>query len=124
MIGEAVDCGMRPRPPVAVPVPSPATETAVDDMLRLSIEATRDCWLTLEGDGKKVVDEQLHSGDHRAFEAKETFRFVLVGNAGGLTLKLNDLLMPPLGHVRQVVKDKVIDRGTLQELQSELHNRT
>ena len=96
----------------------------MDDGLKLTIDVTRDSWVTLEADGKQVLDQRLHAGDHRAFDAKESFRFVAVGNAGGLALKLNGFDVPPLGRVKQVVKDRVFDRGTLQELQSETHNRT
>src|SRR5262249_30234203 len=105
--------------------PAPATEpTPVEDTLKLTIDVTHDSWVTLEADGKQVVDERLHAGDHRAYDAKESFRFIAVGNAGGLALKLNDFALPPLGRSRQVVKDRVFDRGTLQELQSETRHRT
>jgi cytoskeleton protein RodZ len=111
--------------PKPVPAPAPVPEPPpVEDTLKLTLDVTNDSWVTLEADGKRVIDERLHAGDHRAFEAKESFRFVAVGNAGGLTLKLNDFELPPLGRARQVVKNRVFDRGTLQELQSETHNRT
>ena len=111
----------KPAPAPVVPVPEPPP---VDDTLKLTIDVTRDSWVTLEADGKQVLDERLHAGDHRIFDARESFRFVAVGNAGGLTLKLNDFALPPLGRVRQVVKDRIVDRGTLQELQSETHTRS
>ena len=112
------------KPKPILPSPAPVPETPVDDLLKLTIDVDRDSWVTLQADGKTVIDERRRSGDHRTVEAKEAFRFVAVGNAGGLTLRLNDFPLPPLGRQRQVVKDKVIDRGTLQELQSETHNRT
>jgi len=111
-------------PRQAVPVPAPPPEPPVEDLLKLTIDVTRDSWVTLQADGKTVIDERLRTGDHRTFEAKEAFRFVAVGNAGGLALKLNDFDLPPLGKGRQVIKDRVFDRGTLQELQSETRNRT
>ena len=111
-------------PKPVIPAPAPATEMPVEDVLKLTIDVTRDSWVTLQADGKTVIDERLQSGDHRTVEAKEAFRFVTVGNAGGLTLKLNDFDLPPLGRPRQVIKDRVFDRGTLQELQSEQRNST
>jgi cytoskeleton protein RodZ len=111
-------------PKRVVPAPVPVPEPPVEDTLKLTIDVTHDSWVTLEADGKRVIDERLHAGDHRAVDAKESFRFVAVGNAGGLALKLNDFALPPLGRAKQVVKDRVFDRGTLQELQSETHNRT
>lgn len=112
------------KPVVAIPPPAPAPETAVDDVLRLTIDLEQDSEVTLDVDGKNVLDERLHRGDHRTFEAKESFRFRLVGNAGGLVLMLNDIPLPPLGRRGQVVKDRVFDREALQELQSETRNST
>ena len=111
----------KPAAPTPAPVPEPPP---VDDSLKLTIDVTRDSWVTLDADGKRVLDEELHAGDHRVIEAKEAFHFVAVGNAGGVTLKLNDFDLPALGQARQVVKDRTFDRGTLQELQSEKHNQT
>jgi cytoskeleton protein RodZ len=115
-----------PKPSIPAPVPAPAPpEPPLNDNLKLSIDCTRDSWVTLQADGKTIFDERLHSGETRTFEAKEAFRFIAVGNAGGLTLKLNDFALPPLGRVGQRVDDKTFDRGTLQELQSsETRNRT
>ena len=111
----------KPAAPSPVPVPEPPP---LDDSLKLTMDVTRDSWVTLEVDGKRVLDEELHAGDHKVIEAREAFHFVAVGNAAGLKLKLNDFDLPALGRQRQVVKDKVFDRGTLQELQSEKHNQT
>src|SRR5205823_970137 len=82
----------KPAPPQP-PMPTPG----LDDNLRLTIDVQRDSWVTLEADGKRVIDGELRKGDHRTVEAKESFHFVAVGNAGGLTLVLNDMPLPPLG---------------------------
>ena len=124
-VDTAAAATVAPKPIVAAPAPAPVPEPPpLDDSLKLTIDVTRDSWVTLEADGKRVLDEELHAGDHRVVEAKEAFHFVVVGNAAGLTLKLNDFDLPALGRQRQVVKDRTFDRGTLQELQSEKHNRT
>ena len=120
---EAATTTIAPKPVVPPPVPVP--EPQIDDTLRLTIDVSRDSWVTLQADGKTILDERMREGDHRTFEAKEAFHFVAIGNAGGLALKLNDLDLPPLGKRGQVVKDKTFDRGTLQELRSEVQqNRT
>src|SRR5947208_14626068 len=123
-VDTAAAAAIAPKPAAPVPAPVPAPAPPVDDKLELTIDVTHDSWVTLEADGKTVIDDRMRTGDHRTLEAKETFRFIAVGNAGGLTLKLNNLDVPPLGRLRQVIKDKVFDRGTLQELQSELRTRT
>lgn len=104
------------RPPAA---PSVATATAVEPAgttrLQLAIELTRDSWINLEADGKTVVNEEMHEGDKRTFEASESFRFRTIGNAGGLTLHLNDTLVAPLGRRGQVIHERVFDREYLRQ---------
>jgi cytoskeleton protein RodZ len=95
--------------------PEPAPPVANDETLRLSIDADDDSIVVLEADGKTVVNERMHKGDHRAVEAKESFRFKTIGNAGGVTLTLNDVKLAPLGREGQVVKDRVVDRQTLEQ---------
>ena len=124
-----VDTAAAVIPPKTAPPPPPATSSApetspIDDSLKLTIDVKRDSWVTLEADGKRVLDEELRAGDHRVIEAKESFHFIAVGNGGALALKLNDFDLPALGRARQVVKDRTFDRGTLQELQSEKHTQT
>ena len=112
-------------PPVATPKPIPAAvakpsepepvPVSTDDTLRLSIDADDDSWVILEADGKTVVNERMRKGEHRAVEAKESFRFRTLGNAGGVTLTLNDVKLAPLGRDGQVVHDRVVDRQTLEQ---------
>lgn len=107
-------------PPVtraaAAPLRPAAAENAVKtDVLRLSIEATDDCWVLIDGDGKTALNERLRKGSHHALEAKDSFHLRTVGNAGGLVLTLNDVRLPPLGGDGQVIRDRVIDRQTLEQ---------
>jgi len=95
--------------PVAAPAPAPA-----DDLLRLTIEMSDDSWVVLKADGKTVWNEDLVKGQTKTFEANEEFRFVTIGNAAGMSLKLNGVQVPPLGRKRQVVRDVVLDREFLQ----------
>ena len=84
-------------------------------MLRLVVDANADCWIFLEGDGKVALNERLLKGAHHVLEAKESFNFRTVGNAGGLVLTLNDVKLPPLGRDGQVVRDRIVDRQTLEQ---------
>ncbi|HEX9983077.1 MAG TPA: RodZ domain-containing protein [Thermoanaerobaculia bacterium] len=105
-----------PRPAAT---PQPAAEPAPDDtVLRLSIEMTGDCWMTLEADGKRVLNDELKEGDRRTFEAKDRFRFQTIGNAGAVTLTINGTQVPPLGDAGEVVKNRVFDREALQQIRS------
>lgn len=114
----------------AVPiVTTPATLTAVssapqaappqdDSTLRLTLEATANSWVTLEADGKTILNTEVVPGEKHSFEAEQGFRFRTIGNAAGLTLTLNGTPIPPLGADGDVVKNRVYDRQTLSDLRA------
>jgi transcriptional regulator with XRE-family HTH domain len=104
----------RTRSPAATPKLVTATSEA-PQMMRLSIDVTDDSWVTLDADGKTVINDELLHGQHRTVEAKDSFHFRTVGNAAGLRLALNDVPLPPLGRDGQVIHDRVFDRGDLRK---------
>ena len=114
----AVAVPVAAKPIVAPPVAATAPP-ADSSMLRLSLEATDDSWVTLDVDGKTVLNDELAQGEKRTFEATDRFRFRTIGNAAGITIRLNDLEIPPLGADGEVVKNRVFDRESLQKLQAE-----
>jgi cytoskeletal protein RodZ len=103
----------RARAPAATPKPVVTTPTATPPM-RLVIDVSDDSWVTLDADGKTVINVELRRGEHRTVEAKDSFHFRTVGNAAGLKLALNDVPLPPLGRDGQVIHDRVFDRGDLR----------
>ena len=110
-------------PPLApAPVQTATTSTqpaaAVPAKLVLSLEITQTSWITLDADGERLINDELRRGFHRTVEAKDGFRFKTIGNAAGVTMTLNDVPMPSLGHDGQVLHDVVLDRTTLQKLQT------
>lgn len=109
-----------PKPAVALPsTPVPAPPPPVDDSkLRMEIEATASSWVTLQADGKRVLNEEMTQGQRRNFEASEKFSFLTIGNAAGITLRLNGIQVPALGEEGEVVKNRVFDREALQNLRS------
>jgi len=86
--------------------------------LTLSLEITQTSWITLEADGERLINDELRRGFHRTMEAKDGFRFKTIGNAAGVTMTLNDVPIPSLGHDGQVLHDVVFDRAALQKLQT------
>jgi cytoskeletal protein RodZ len=112
--------------PVVSPPPAPVQTAStpaqppanVPAKLILSLEITRTSWITLDSDGERLVNEELHRGVHRTFEAKDGFRFKTIGNAAGVAMTLNDVPVPSLGHDGQVLHDVVFDRASLQKLQT------
>ena len=74
--------------------------------------------MTLEADGKTVLNTEVVPGEKHSFEASQDFRFRTIGNAAGLTLTLNGAPIPPLGADGDVVKNRVYDRQTLTDLRA------
>jgi len=110
-----------PVPAIAPPVQTASTSTqpaASVAKLTLSLEATDTSWVILEADGQRVINDEVQRGYHRTLEAKDAFHFSTIGNAGGLSLTLNDLPVPRLGRDGQVLHDVILDRAALQKLQS------
>jgi cytoskeleton protein RodZ len=101
--------------PAVLPAAAPKPD---DSKLRMSLEVTARSWVTLEADGKTVLNSEVDSGDKREFEASDAFRFRTIGNAAGLTLTLNGARVPPLGEDGEVVKNRVFDRAALAELRA------
>jgi len=111
--------------PVVAPPPAPVQTESTPTQpppgpakLILSLEITRTSWITLDADGERLINDELRRGFHRTVEAKDGFRFKTIGNAGGVTITLNDVPVPSLGNDGQVLHDVVLDRAALQKLQT------
>lgn len=97
-------------PPVVV-APPPLPE--LDGNLHLTMELTAPSWITLDVDGKTVLNDELRRGDRRTFEALNAFRFRTIGNAAGVRLTLNGVEMPRLGSDGSVLHDHVLDHSSI-----------
>jgi hypothetical protein len=102
----------------AAAAPPVAPKPTDDSVLRLGVEVLANSWVTLDADGKTVINDELTKGDQRTFEASDQFRFRTIGNAAGLKLTLNGAPVPPLGDDGEVVKNRVFDRQSLQDLRT------
>lgn len=105
------------RVPPTTPVAAPGAED--DTLLRLSVEVIGDSWVSLDADGKSVLNDELKLGDKRTFEASEEFRFRTIGNAAGLRLMLNGSPIPAMGGDGDVIKNRIFNRQSLEELRGE-----
>jgi cytoskeletal protein RodZ len=107
----------------AQPAATAPPVVADTNQLRLGIELTESSVIELEADGKTVFNDVLHEGDSRTFEAKESFKFRTIGNAGGVALRLNDTAIPSIGKKGKVIHDFVLDREYLRQ-HSTMENKT
>jgi len=81
--------------------PAAVLETGVAQ-LRLQIQAHEETWFQVKVDDREAKTYQLQPGANLELQATSGFE-LLVGNAGGIALVLNDLPLPPLGRSGQVV---------------------
>ena len=76
--------------------PGPSAPSASEGLV-LHIATTEQAWVSIEADGRTVVQRTLEADETRTFRAKEFFQ-VRTGNAGSLILTLNGERLAPLGN--------------------------
>jgi cytoskeletal protein RodZ len=81
--------------------------------IRLDIEITQSCWISINTDGKPALRKLLQPGDVQSFGASDQF-MIIAGNAGGVRLKINGMPAKPLGKSGEVVKT-LINRTNLND---------
>ncbi len=100
-------------PARVLPLPTPAP--AEVDGLVLTLKAEQECWVEARADGRSVLNRVLAVGETTTLEAAGEIR-LSVGNAGGLSLNLNNLPGLPLGRNGEVKKNILINRDNLPAL--------
>jgi cytoskeleton protein RodZ len=102
------------------PSPSlaPAAAAAAGDSLVLTMTAQQDCWVEVRADGETVINRVLAEGESQTLEARGEI-VLSVGNAGGLSIRVNDRPALPLGRSGEVRKNIVITRQNLPSLVQE-----
>jgi hypothetical protein len=92
--------------PGATAVPAALPRTGI----HVRLEAVQTCWASVFGDGKPLFSRELNPGEDRSFDAAVRISIVL-GNAGGIRLTINDKPARPLGKPGQVVKVILTERN-------------
>jgi cytoskeleton protein RodZ len=99
--------------------PSPVVaKTPASDSLVLTMTAQQDCWVEVRADGETVMNRVLVEGESETLAAHGEI-VLSVGNAGGLSIKVNDRPTLPLGRSGEVRKNIVITRQNLPSLVDE-----
>jgi cytoskeleton protein RodZ len=97
------------------PVAEPASVAPARNGLVLTMTAQQDCWVEVRADGETVINRVLVEGESETLAADGEI-VLSVGNAGGLSLRLNDRPAAPLGRSGEVRKNIVITRQNLPSL--------
>ncbi len=84
-----------------VPAVSPAASDSVG--LNLVVQAQQKSWVQVKADGQVVYSMTMTEGELQSFMAKETIE-LFTGNAGGITLLLNNQPVEPLGSSGQIAE--------------------
>jgi cytoskeleton protein RodZ len=101
-------------PPAQI-YPTPTLPPAEIEGVVLTLKAEQECWVEARVDGRAVLNRVLAVGETTTLEANEEIR-LSVGNAGGLSLNVNNLPGLPLGRNGEVRKNILINRGNLPGL--------
>jgi cytoskeletal protein RodZ len=106
------DIAVEASPRKAVQTPPRDDSTASQPLLRIEIVVTEECWLSIDRDESGAVTKILSPGQVEFINAARTVSLT-VGNAGGVSLRINDRAAKTLGRQGQVVH-LVIDKDTLK----------
>ena len=71
--------------------------------MRLRLEMTQRCWVSVTSDGSRVLVRLLEPGETQTFDAMERF-YLILGNAGGVRATINGKPAKPFGGNGEVVK--------------------
>ncbi len=87
----------------STPDAAAATQAVPKQGLVLQIAATQRTWVSVEADGKQVMQRIMEPNEIQTLRAQQYFD-VITGNAQGVVLTLNGQTLKPLGHQGEVKK--------------------
>ena len=104
-------------PTDAVPSPFVEDELAVESsgpaIVRLTLTVNEPCWLEVSTDGERVTEGIMLRGFEKEFRAEEIC--LSLGNAGGVSYRIDDRVGKPLGQPGQVVKGVCVTRDNVPD---------
>ena len=71
--------------------------------MQLRVDTVEPCWISVNGDGRHLLSKLLQPGEGQSFAANTDFKLIL-GNAGGVKLKINGKPVKSLGPSGSVVR--------------------
>jgi cytoskeleton protein RodZ len=105
-------------PPSGPPVTTSGPANVQAAGLVLDLQARQSCWVAVQADGVKVIDRVLAEGETQTLSARDEM-VLSVGNAGGLSFKLNGRPGVMLGREGEVRRNIVITRQSVPSLQQD-----
>lgn len=110
--GQTPSASAAPGSGMAEPSVPPAEEPSAPVPVKqvLVARARELTWMVVRADGGEPREVLLQAGQTARFTADAKF-IVTLGNAGGVTLSLNGVPIPPLGRSGQVIRDFTLPQG-------------
>jgi cytoskeleton protein RodZ len=90
------------------------TISSAKQPLQLEIVGIEKCWISISRDGIPALRKEISPGEVQSLNATEKF-FIIIGNAGGIRLKINGKSLKSAGHSGEVRK-LLINEKTLPDL--------
>jgi cytoskeleton protein RodZ len=92
----------------------PETPSPAPASLKIELEALEACWLSISTDGVHATSILLQPGNDQSFNASDHI-YIILGNAGGVKVKINGKLTKTLGRSGEVVR-LLINKQNLNDL--------
>jgi cytoskeleton protein RodZ len=83
-------------------------------IFRVEITGIENCWISIHSDGASIFSKTIKPGEVQSFSAEKKL-LLIVGNASGISLKINGKAAKSLGKSGEVVKI-IINESTLPDL--------
>jgi transcriptional regulator with XRE-family HTH domain len=101
--------------PPSNPVAAPSSiAKSTSSAFLLEIIGKEKCWVSINSDGASVFSRTMQSGEVQSFNAEQRL-FLILGNAGGVLIKINGKTAKPLGKSGEVIR-VLINETTLPDL--------
>lgn len=127
---EAAEPAPRSGPPAARPVSTPPGEPAgageaaepqtadsTDAALEVTLDFREDCWLEARIDGDELLSQRFAQGESLQLEARERVELLTLGNAGGVSVRINGMPYPLDASDGEVLRNVTLDLETARRLE-------
>ena len=108
----------RTKPPVVEQQPvrqTPKPSPVVNDQAKVKITASQSCWTQIKVDDVVKFEGTMRPGEEQEFTGQDKV-YIKAGNAGGLSVMLNDKNIQNFGQIGEVVEYDLLKDGTAKKL--------
>lgn len=93
------------------------TAGSVDAALEVTLDFREDCWLEARIDGNELLSQRFAQGESLQLEARERVELLTLGNAGGVSVRINGMSYPLDASDGEVLRNVTLDLETARRLE-------